>query len=396
MEADKKTRLRIQTFGFTDIQYNGESIFFEKQITARLKSLLQYFIINKDKLCTPETIISELWPNNEYVDEKKVLQTYVHRLRNALSKENAFSRDFSEQIKLISFKGSYQMKISDEVKIDVIDFIALVDKVDDLLEYQDLIDMVLKLKDIYVGHFMHDSADDYIALMLQNHYQRSYCLAIGKILSKLINMEKYTDIIKICESFFVMDDLDETINRMYLKALIETGQTNSASRYYNFITKKMQEAFDVEPSQEMQSLYKNMKLFSGEVESNEGKSVEMKNIDSDMELISKNQIKNIINEMLAERLESKKAIYSIMKVEIISGTGLMDSAKILETVMLGSLRRKDIYAVLDDNTAIALLFEATEVSYEIIEKRVLTHYYKVCPNSNTKIKITISPAFRII
>ena len=121
--SDTSMKLYIKLFGDLDILCNDRSIFEERHLTAKLKSLLQYLIINRGTTCKPESIISELWPGTEQLERKKVLQTYVHRLRNAISKKNSFSYDFSSYFTIINNKGNYQLEIADEVEFDTDIFI---------------------------------------------------------------------------------------------------------------------------------------------------------------------------------------------------------------------------------------------------------------------------------
>ena len=386
MNSDKNGGLKIKTFGNTDIIYNGKSILYEKQLTPRVRSLLQYFIINKNKWCKPDTIIADLWPDNEYIDEKKVLRTYIYRLRNILTKDNEFKKDFSQQINILNTNGNYQMSISDDTEIDTEIFQRLTEQAAAIHTYKELIDVSENLKNVYAGHFMSDSAKDHVIERLQNNYRSIYCTIMVDMLTKLNDLEQYHDIISICESFFQIDDLDNTINCIFMKALIETGQVNYASRHYNYVVKKMREVLSIEPSPEMTALYRNIKMAGGEDGYGE----------NDLMPLNMSFIRNMVEEIVTERMDSKKAIYSVLKLEILNNTTEIENPfELLEMIMLASLRRRDIYAVLNKSTAVAMLYEATDKSYDLIKERVIEAFHKIYPQKNDKVDIVISPALYI-
>jgi len=370
MKPERLMGIRIKTFDFFDITYNGKSIFFEKQATLKLKSLFQYFVINKDKACHPSKIIGDLWPDNEYSDEKKVLQTYVHRLRNILIKDNVFKTDFTRNISLTSYKGSYQLVISDDVELDTDAFNELVSNASALASYGEIVEACDAMLKLYTGHFLQDSSDEFIVVKLQNHYIHTFYATMLSYLRKLEKMEKYTDIIRICEAIFLVDDLDEAINVVFIRALVETKQVDYVSRHYSYITKKMREVLDIEPSAEMLSLYRNFKSLYGEEAAEAAKAPAM----------DESRLRGMINEIVSEQLDSQKTTYSILKLDVTVRDGAviygdvymnMNVTELLKHVMLNALRKKDVYAIVDNNTAVAMLYDAKQESYPIIEARVM-------------------------
>jgi len=388
MNTKKPKALNIRTFGSTDIQYNDKSIFLEKQLASKTIALLRYFIINRETSCKTEQIIEDLWPDNEYIDEKKVLQTYVHRLRNMFARENSYKMDFTEQINILHKGGGYQLNVSGDVSIDADDFLSMINAVLKYETHEDLMKAVQSLQELYSGHFMNDGAHNHTVIKQQNYYRREYCSIMAIILSKLSELEAYSDIINICESFFLIDDMNESINCMFMKALVKLGQVNHALNHYEFIVKKMRDVMDVGPSAEMQALYKSMKK-----EGSENKSDKP---DSDLPVtVDIETVRNIVNEIIAERLDDKKAKYSVLTLTITNKEDKTDYTDTFSSVMMRTLRKRDIYAVIDEHMVIAVLHEATDKSYEMIKKRISDCFYKLSTN-NAEIKIAIIPAFSII
>ena len=386
MLDEQNIKLRIKLFNYVDVQCNGQSIFKEKQLTAKLKSLLQYFIINKGIICKPEKIIEELWPENEYIERKKVLQTYVHRLRNAIAKDNSFGYDFSGYITIINNKGNYQMEVSDNVELDTDIFIALTKKVQSISEYDELMNIAEEMNGIYDGHYLRDSHHEQMILRQQNYYLQAYCAAMSNILSKLEEMGKDSDVIRLCEKFFTVEDLDDSINIIFLKALIRTQQSTYAVRHYNYIDKKMMETFDVHPSEEMTNLYLSLKEAQGGVHAQA----------KDTSMMDESRLKDIIGGMISERLKENNVKYSFAMIRIIVDPSVKVADEMIEHTLIGALRKNDMFTQISPNTAMALLYEAKEEFFENIKQRIIDFVEEHYGDVRAKVEINIWPITNII
>jgi len=353
---DTPVKLYIKLFNNLDIMCNGRSIFEESHLTAKLKSLLQYLIINRGTTCKPENIIAELWPDNEQTERKKVLQTYVHRLRNAIAKKNSFNYDFSGYITIINNKGNYQMEIDDEVEFDTDVFMALVPKAGLCEEYDDLMHLAIKLSAIYDGHYLSDCRFESMVKRQQNYYLQNYCAAIANILEKLEAKEKFEEIISLCEKFFALDDLNDAVNTIFLRALIKTNQNTYAIRHYDYIDKRMRETFGISPSKEMSELYKELK-------GNHTSARE--NISFD-----ENQIKELINAAVNSHIKSERGRYALARIHFTLPPTFKMHDEFIAQVVRRALRKNDMFTQVGKYTVMALLHEAKEVHYENIKKRI--------------------------
>lgn len=373
--SDTSKKLYIKLFGDLDILCNGKSIFEESHLTAKLKSLLQYMIINRGATCKPENIISELWPGNEQLERKKVLQTYVHRLRNAIAKKNSFDYDFSGYFTIINNKGNYQMEIADEVEFDTDIFMELVGKDIKKEDYKGLIELAGKLAEIYEGHYLSECQFENMVKRQQNYYLQNYCAALVAILERLETMDKYEDIISICESFFALEDLNDSINVIFLRALIKTQQNTYAIRHYDYIDKKIRETFGVNPSNEMSDLYRQLKGVHTPVR-------EKASYDED-------HIKGMINDVIISHLRSERAKFALARIHLTIPSSVKMHEGFIVEVMKGALRKNDMFTQVGKYTVMALLLDAKEEHYETIKRRI-QHEIKMSFGELNKAKVEIN------
>jgi len=373
--SDTSMKLYIKLFNDLDILCNGRSIFEESHLTAKLKSLLQYLIINRGTTCKPENIIGELWSGNEQLERKKVLQTYVHRLRNAIAKKNSFDYDFSSYFTIINNKGNYQMEIADEVEFDTDVFMEQASKASYYDEYNDLIKLSKKLASIYDGHYLNECPFENLVKRNQNYYLQNYCAALVIILEKLEAISKYEDIISICESFFALEDLNDSINVIFLRALIKTQQNTYAIRHYDYIDKKIRETFGVNPSNEMNDLYRQLKGVNAVAR-------EKTHYDED-------HLKDMINDAIMSHIRGERAKYALARIHLTLPASVKMPKGFIIDVMKGALRKNDMFTQVGKYTVMALLLDAKEEHYETIKRRI-QHEIKISFGELNKAKIEIS------
>ena len=389
LDCRNNTRLKIKTFGYTDIMYGGKTIFRSNQNTARIKSILQYFILKKNQLCIPEEIVEDLWPDNEYVNGKKAVQTYIYRLKNIISKENVFNMDFSNYISITNVKGAYRMIVSEETVLDTDVFMEIVNRSREELTLEERMDTACRLIQVYSGHYMQDSLHDRFVLRMRNYYLQTCCNTIHDLMNSLFEAQRYHDVIKIAEDFQAIDDINEEINLIFLKALINTRQSNYAVRHFKYIEKKMQEELGISPDDELYAL-----LQIGRSKPRENASGTKEEQKDDNRVIEEAQLKNLIEEIINEKLFTAKTNNTFVLMEVVGIPG-KNVAGDLETVLLHSLRKNDMYAVTDEKIALIMLFDAKTEHLESIRKR-LEGYCASVYSAKVQVKTTMLNAKRIM
>ena len=398
-----ETALFVKMFGFFDITYKGKSIFLESASNARPLALLRFLLSQKDKVFVPETIAENVWPENEYLDEKKVIRTYIHRLRKIIAQENVFKKDFSEQINILNVKGNYKLVLSDDVRMDTLEFEQCRNVISRELDDERLIETFNRVFSIYSGEFLEDSKFDHWVIMLRNYYLRSFCAMVGVILEHLERRQRFSDMIDICERSLQIYDLDEAINIFFIKAMIETNQVNNAMKHYSFITSKMYNTLSVTPSEKMREVYKRLK--STQVTENTAAApvVELESIDS-------SNLWLMINEAVRSQMKSTENHYSVGYVTIDesdlvapdepadggeASKSSYTSEEIQESLRQAlefALRKNDMYAIADDTTAILVLHDAKPDFYANISGRISTSFYSRINKMKYKLNVRFCTA----
>jgi DNA-binding SARP family transcriptional activator len=386
--AGEDVELIVKTFGALDIVCGGQTIFTQTQNSGKINSLLQYLIINNNKFCAPEKIVDSLWPDSEYSDDRKVLHTYIHRLKTILGKENALKLDFTNHLNILNVGGNYMLKSSPQVKYDVNLLSNIVKNSAAVKTHEDIWASLNGIFDIYAAHFLQDSIHDQLVTRIRNKYLRLSAEAVSTLLSKLFHLGLPEDVLEAAERYFSIDDVDDNVNYWYLRSLQTLGMDNHAARHFKYIQEKMRSALDVLPSGRLLALFGKSRPESVQAIL-EGADIR--------QYLDDAHIKAMINDIVSERMamDASKTQYTFVRIDAESGlSGVTDA--MFASAIIKSLRRNDMYAVIDSCTALILLHDAGEEHFEIIRQRILKSTAGLFEEAGINVTIGMWKAIKVL
>ncbi|GHU76155.1 hypothetical protein FACS1894188_08240 [Clostridia bacterium] len=361
-------RLYVSMFGVFDITFEGASILSGMGNSGKALDILKFLIIQNGVVFLPETIVSEIWPSNEYADEKKVVRTYIHRLRKILSAENSLGIDFSEYINIVNIKGSYKAELSDGVTLDTDVFqnychsVIAEDDTDRLLE------LFNKITDLCKRNFMSENYSDSWVIAFRNQYSRVFCDSVNNIIEKLKPRVAPEIVRELCEKTLKIHELDERINLHFIRAMIDSRQIVGATQHYKYITEKMYAELNLPPSEKMREISRELNL---------DKSDALTAI-----------IRDIIKETQAE---SSVSIGIVKLVSNSASANLNNALSALRSALDHAMRKGDLFAMAGDS-AIIVLFGAREEYYKNISERINLAFLKNTAHFGCTLDIQIYPA----
>lgn len=385
MSEERYEDLYIKTFGTFDIKYSDKTIFIKKRNQAKLEAILQYLVLNNGKAANPAKIIEDIWPENEYTDNKKVLQTYVYRLKNFLSGENYFDRDFSPNLSITNVKGDYRLDFLKGVVLDEDLFEAITKEIKEEDDCNRLISLADRLRVIYDGEYMEGFHNEYLVLRKRNFYRQLYSASITILLNKLYEGKEFdSEITRICEDFFTIDDIDEDVNLIFLKTLIRSNNRSHAKRHFDYISVKMNEVLGISPRRGISDLFKQEEKEEADYSFQRTGNL----------ILNREDLDRIIEERIAERLKPEKPVYTMLKVEV---TGNIESVpeESITSLFRRSLRKNDVYAVIDESNFIIMLYRVDQDAMPIIKLRIIERISKLFKDENVKLNINVYPTTTI-
>lgn len=390
-DNDSNNIISVKMFGFFDITYKNTSILRDIGSSAKSLDILKFLMIQKGIVFLPEAVAENVWPGNDYVDERKVVRTYVHRLRKILSGENAFNKDFSDDIRIVNVKGSYKAEMSDNVVMDIDVFQNYCGEVINEINSDKLLEYFEKIIAIYTRKFLEENRMDAWVVMFRNYYLRIFCAAVNSILEKFKNKGDFANISMICEKSLKIYDLDEGINIRFLEAMIESNQIAGAMQHYTYITGKMQDELKIAPSDKMRAVYNKLKIESI-TQDEETKAVSQ---------IEGFDLRTMIREIITESY-SRSAQFSVGYVKIVPSDfrnigairedDKLSLLKHLKFALESTLRKGDMFALTDENSAVIVLQGAREEYFTSIAGRISDTFFERYGGVAHTLDIKIFPA----
>lgn len=248
--------LYIKTLGEFDIKNEGESILTDIKYPYRLVKLFKYLLTFHDRKLVPETIIGDLFVENDFQNPKAVLRTQISRLRSFLksvSLEETFCISFSH--------GYYIFEINDEKCVMDLDiFEQRINNGNSLRDNDSLkaIESYLEAIKLYDGKYLSESEYEDWIIPLRNRYERLYLQSLFRVIELLDKNYQYEEIIEICEKALSLHPYNENLNIYFIESLLNMGENKYAFSHYEYITSKLYKELNIAPSDKMKKLYKKM------------------------------------------------------------------------------------------------------------------------------------------
>lgn len=269
--------VKISTLGDFDITVEDISIMDYIGNSQKLMKLFKYFLIHRDIKLLPETIIEDLWIDEDFINPINMIRTQISRLRKILDIDEIEIETFFN-IKYIG--GYYVFTLSDACIVDFIEFENILEK-DCISIKKDIEKKHTDLKDIillYKGALLGEVGDEDWIIPIRNRFQRLYVKALTCYIDCLKEKRMCTEIIEICEIAINIEPYEEIIHFNFMQALVNLNQYSYALIHYEFFTKRLYNDLKVAPSKKLAGLYQNIKS----QESNQVLSMDLNKIDDEM------------------------------------------------------------------------------------------------------------------
>ena len=231
-------KLYIKTLGGFDVKLNDESIFKDTNRSYKLYRLFQYFITFKNKKLLPESIIDNLWPDNESYDPKNMLRVQIYRLRQNIYSIVPEDIDISDYLEISFNNGYYSLSVRENTIIDIDVFEQLILNGDNIksVDTNGAINLYRSALEIYNGSYLEESPYELWLVPIRNYYRRLYLKTLFKLIEILEEKERYEDIIVLCEDALAIEPYEEAIHIYLMECLLKQGQIKSALSHYEYVT----------------------------------------------------------------------------------------------------------------------------------------------------------------
>ncbi len=340
--------LSATMFGGFSLLQNNKLCLEDVGRSRKVWNLLEYLLVHRNKDISQDDLIA-ICDNEESADPTKVLKNLVYRLRILLNDNGLPAEEC-----IIFRRGVYSWNPAVPCRLDIDDFEELWKKgSNDSLDEDKRLECYLHAINLYKGRFLPRSSVEEWVLPLTAYYQRLFIESIYGAYHILAARQDYEPLVSICNRAIAIDPYDEGTYEILIRTLIQLGRHKDALDAYEAITGLLYDELGINPSPELQSLYRDIMKTIKSVER------DLVIIKEDLqEAIAKNgaylchyEIFKDIYRFIARTVErSGQSVYVMLCTltdanDNLPPVELQSSAmEKLELVIGGSLRRGDLYA----------------------------------------------------
>lgn len=247
--------LRVSFFGGNSIAYNDKTIDGNNLRSKKIWSLLSYLIIFRNREISQNDLIELIYSEDKSLNPMNALKTLMHRVRTSL---NELGYMGGKNL-VLQQNGSYKWNPNVSVDLDTDRFETLCEKISSSsLSEEDTISLSLDATALYKGDFLPKFSTDAWVIPLHTYYRSKYMNLVHNVVSLLMQRQSYEQVVSVCRDAITIDPYDELLYYNLMLSLINLNQTQAALSQYENTTKLFYKEFGVTPSEELQSLYKQI------------------------------------------------------------------------------------------------------------------------------------------
>lgn len=379
-------RLKFFTLGRFEIYKEDKGFYNIPGRSRKLWYLFKYLLLNKGKGIPPETILENLYPDEDYENPKNTLQNIVYRLRKMLSQEDFFS-DFSCNI--VFNNGCYSLSFNDDVFLDTDFFEEYIHRAESVKnkEPDEAAEYYEKAMELYRGDYFPELLYEDWVIPKRNYYRRLFIESVLGLVKIYQSNKEYDKGIKVCERAIQIEAYEEDLHVCFMENLIGKGKIKEAQNHYELYTSMLYKQFGIKPTQELQKIYRMLKIKGADI--NGGDFAESFPLDEDAEgaFYCDRNLFNSIYILEKRRSERTGHLVFVVSVTVNENIEIFDSFR---KCVINSLRKGDVVTTWDDNVILILLPRMEYNQIQTIMERIVNQFGKNHHEYDIKVKIHTS------
>ncbi len=395
-------KLYVNTLGDFDISMEGQSLLKESSRSYKLIRLFEYFITFRGRKLLPETIIENLWQDNELSDPKNVLRAQIFRLRQML--KNILPKDFSvsDYFNISFINGYYVFEPGQFLVLDSEEFESLTERGERLKSdnIDETIELFCKAVKLYRGAYLSENSYEAWLVPIRNHYERLYLKVLFGLAELLIEKEDYDRIIELFEEAIIIEPFEESLHICLIEAMLKIGQIRNAMNHYEYTASLLSKDLGVSPSQDMKKVYRKIQSYYDEKSESDIVNINARLEESSYNgamLCDSEYFKFLVNVSKRKGLRDGFADYmSLITINCDERMQKNDEelkklVKVMSGVLEKSLRKGDVYSYWNDKQILVMLHGAKKDSLERVESRIRGNFNNAAIKDSCKIGIEFLP-----
>lgn len=246
----EKEIIKVTMFNAFTIQYKDKSINGDEINSEKLVKLLSYFLYQNNRIVPSSELIDVIWGYEEIDNPIGALKNLVYRLRLILKK----TLGVEDLIKT----GKFAYFVNDKYTLDV-DALVFKQCNQELNNGNYENTLYEKMFKLYIGRFLSEVEEDHLALSKSAYFHSIYISRVIEYSRVLEQDKRYGDMEALSRKAISIDEFDESLYVVLIKALYYQGSYQLALDTYKETTDLLYRTLGTNPSEEMRSVYEMIK-----------------------------------------------------------------------------------------------------------------------------------------
>lgn len=397
MRQDKSSlasTVEINMFGGFSLRV-GDMVLSDSEVRARrVCFLLEYLILNRHRKITQDGLIEALWGSEDCENPGNALKNLVYRLRKLLAPLTSVSG-----YEFIVFRnGMYSFNNDIPCKVDTEEFEqACLSAKRSGVTGQEKLKYLMRGVSLYRGDLVPKSSMEDWAVSYGSYFRGLFISCVKEAAEVLMGADEYDKALNLLNSAVLREPFDESLHEMIISALLLSGRRRKAIEYYNRIEKMFYEKLGVKLSENlrksMNELIKNIDSIETDLDvirGDLGESSKSGAFICDYEIFQKIYR---IEARMAERFGQSMFVALLTLVTSIAASeeSVANSMRLLENVIIDSLRKSDIVARFSKKQFILMLPSLTYENGLIVMNRISDRFASDNKNSSVKLVTKLGP-----
>lgn len=378
--------LQFFTLGRFEIYRKGKGFYNISGRSTKLWYLFKYLLSNKGKSIPPETILENLYPDEEYENPKNTLQNIVYRLRKLLSQEEFFR---SYGCHIVYSNGCYSLCFDNDVFVDTDFFEEYIQKAetiksqspDEAMKYYE------SALELYYGDYFPELVYEDWVIPKRNYYRRLYVHTVLELVKLYHQKKDYDKAINVCERAIQIEAYEEDLHISFIKSLMEKGRVKEAQNHYEQYTSMLYKQFGIKPTAELQQIYKLLKGSAAELNANEQAEIFYPDENAEGAFYCDRNIFYSIYVLEKRRSERTGHVVYVVSLTVNENSDIFND---IRNKLTGLLRKGDVVTTWESNIILVLLPRMEYKQILTIMDRIIKQFNNDEHKYDIKVKIRTS------
>lgn len=238
--------LNIQLLGGFNLAHNDHEV---KALRAeRLILLLSYLLLNSEKPLPRKQLAFSFWADTTEEQARTNLRNLFHHLRKAFPEIDSFLEIEGQTI---------QWKSNAAIELDVMEFKSALAKAKNAKDDSTRIAHLKEAINAYRGELLPGYYEDWL-LSHREEIHQAYLTALSQLAKLLEDSRQYEEAIEIANRLIRSEPLNESAYQLAMRLHALNDDRAGALQAYHACVTVMRRELDMEPSQEIKTLYEQL------------------------------------------------------------------------------------------------------------------------------------------